>query len=95
MKTEEIECLVRLDSITQVFHDLYAYLVEEKLATKEDVKAIQTSSHRGKAMQAFLDDLKKRELIQLLEYEWMILPVERIKILIVTSRSSREFVHNY
>ena len=92
---KEIECLTRLQSLTASFSEILFFLVEEKLLTQEQAKSIELSSDRAKAMQLCLSDLNKKDKFQLLEYEWTILPVERIKLHIITDRNSKEFTYNF
>lgn len=89
--TLEIECLDRLHGLTGLRDQILSFLVEESVITKDDTKTIFTSSNQSKATQELLNKLKQKNLIQLLEYEWVVLPVERIKVTIVTDRNSQEF----
>ena len=91
----EIECLARLQSLTGSVNEILKFILDEKLIEKETVKSIMQSSDQAKELQNFLKNLSKTDMIQLLEYEWVILPVERIKISMVTSRSSKEFTFNF
>ena len=93
-QTRKIECLERLNKMTGGVDELFAFLKEEKLIDVETAKKIQQSSDRAKNLQIFLSELSKTDKIQMLEYEWQILPVERIKITMVTHRNSREFTYN-
>lgn len=74
---------------------LMEFLLAEDLMTKAERKAMLTSSDIAKVLQGHLSSLSKANKIQLLEYEWAILPVERIKVSIVTDRNNREFTYNY
>lgn len=91
----EIRCLERYKELTGAFDDLFTFLLEENIITKDDIKTVQREAYQPKVMQGLLARLKGQNLIQLLEYEWNILPIERIKILVVTDRNSREFTHNH
>jgi hypothetical protein len=87
----ELECLTQLQSKTMGLEDILAYLKEENLIDDVQIKATRSGSDLPKEMQKLLFKLKKENKIQLLEYQWDLLPVERISILIVTDRSQREF----
>jgi hypothetical protein len=91
----EIECLTRLQNLTGSVDEILQFILDEKLIEKEKVKDIKHSSDQAKELQIFLKNLSKTDKIQLLEYEWVILPVERIKISVVTNRSSKEFTFNF
>ena len=91
----EIECLARLNDLNGAVDDVLQFLLSEKLVTKEEIKFIQHSSDQPKNLQATLKKLSSTDKLQLVEYEWTILPVERIKIHIVTDRATREFTYNF
>lgn len=88
----EVECIKRLQQLTPMYEELLAFLVQEYLLSKEELKAIKNSPDQGKLLQAKLALLSEERKIQLLEFEWSILPVERIKINIVTDRGFKEFL---
>jgi hypothetical protein len=87
----EIECLKRLQELSPVYEELIAFFVQEFLLTKEELKVIKTSPDQGKLLQAKLASLSADRKVQLLEYEWSILPTERIRINVVTDRGFKEF----
>ena len=91
----EIECLSRMQELNSSYEDILGFLYDEVLITKEEIKAIRSSSEVAKMLQKHLSTLSQLNKVQLLEYEWTILPMERIKLLIVTDRNSREFSYNY
>jgi hypothetical protein len=70
------------------------FLVAEDLMTREERKGVLASSDVPKAIHTFLAKMKGKQL-QLLEYEWTLLPEERLKITIITDRNSKEFSFNY
>lgn len=88
----EIECLKRLQELSPVYEELIAFFVQEYLLDKEELKKIRSSPDQGKLLQAKMASLSEERKVQLLEYEWSILPVERIKISIVTDRGFKEFI---
>lgn len=92
---KEIECLCRLQEVNASYEDILVFLLAENMITKEEIKVIRSSSEVPKRLQAHLANLSKANKLQLLEYEWTILPVERIKLVIVTDRDSREFSYNF
>jgi len=93
-KSRQIECLERLNQMAVSIDDILQFLVDEKIFAKDDIKTVKSSSDHAKQVQALLSDLKRNERIQLLEYEWQVLPVERIKLLIVTDRNQKEFTYD-
>lgn len=91
----EIECIARLQSLGQSMDTVLDFLLNEGLATKDDLKKIKLSPEPAKEIQLLLSRLSTSGKLQLLEYEWIILPVERMKIHIVTDKSSEEFSFGY
>lgn len=88
----EVECLKRLQQVSAVFEELVAFFAQERLITAEELKAFKQTPEQSKWLQSKLATLSDEQKIQLLEYEWTILPVERIRINIVTDRGHKEFL---
>lgn len=87
----EVECLKRLQELTSTFEELAQFLVQEYLLSKDELKTIRNSPEQSRLLQAKLAQLKNDRKLQLLEFEWTILPVERICITLVTDSGHREF----
>jgi hypothetical protein len=90
----EIECLNRLHQMTGCLEDIMEFLHQEGMLSKEDIKGIRMSPEMAKRLRETLAQLSTDGKLQLLEYEWSILPVERINVLIVTNRMTRNFSYN-
>jgi hypothetical protein len=90
----EIKCLARLDELLASNDSIMEFLIAEELLNKEQRKAIKSSHDIAKALQLFLASMKGNKL-QLIEYEWVLLPEERLKVTLVTDRNNREFSFNY
>ena len=90
----EIKCLARLDELIASNDTIMEFLVAEELMSKEERRFMGKSADVPKILQAFLAKMKGKQL-QLLEYEWILLPEERLKVTIITDRNSREFSYNY
>jgi len=93
--SEEIKCLSRLDSLIASYDAVMDFLLEEKLISKDEIKSYRSSADVAKVLHTHLALLSKDSKLQLLEYSWEILPVERIKLLVVTDRAQREFSFGY
>lgn len=91
----EIECLNRLHTLNPAFDDMFHFLLQEGLVSKEYVKEAKAASDIGKVLQGKLAELSRENKFQLLEYEWNILPVERIKVFIITDRAQKSFEWNF
>jgi hypothetical protein len=92
---KEIECLAKLQKLGGNVDNILDFLLSESLVKSDEVKKIRSSPEINKDIQLLLANLSATGKFQLLEYEWVILPVERIKISIVTDRASHEFTYNH
>lgn len=91
-RKREVECLKRLQQLSPVYQELIAFFVQEKLISSEELKVLKETPEQERMLQAKLAALSAEDKIQLLEYEWTILPVERIKLNIVTTSGHKEFL---
>lgn len=92
-KSKEIECLKRLQELTSQIDDIVMFLKQEGLVDDNQIRSLKQSSDHPKEIQALLKDLQSSKL-QMLEYTWTVLPVENIRIHIVTDRNQKEFIFN-
>lgn len=90
----QIDCLERLQSLTGQLEEILQFLKLEGLVDDNQMRSVKNSADHAKEVQLILRDLQVRQKLQLLEYEWSVLPVENIKITIITDRDSREFIYN-
>lgn len=94
-RKRQIECLTRYGALTANLEDVLEFLFHEKLASKDLIKATKQNADLPKEVEALLSSLAQNNKLQLLEYEWILLPVERIKITLITDNVSKEFTFNY
>lgn len=90
----EIACLKKLNDLTGQIDDILLFLKNEDLVNDVDIKTIRQSSDRPKEIATKLENLKNNKKIQLLEYNWQILPKEFIIINIITDSNRKEFSYN-
>lgn len=90
----EVECLHRLQELTGQLEDILVFLKLEGLVNDNQIKTVKLSSDHPKEVRHILQDLKVRQQIQLLQYEWSVLPVENITVTIITDRNQKEFSYN-
>jgi hypothetical protein len=93
--SREIDCLARLDSLTAAFDSIVEYLKLEELMSKDDEKSVTNAQDKAKWLWTKLEVLSETNKLQLLEYSWELLPVERLKVVIVTDRNHKEFSYNF
>lgn len=91
----EIECISRLQGLSLAIDDILGFLLSESMITKEQIKHLRSSADQAKMLHSYLLNLSKENRLQLLEYEWQVLPVERIKILLISDKNSKEFSYNF
>ena len=94
IKSNQILCLQRLQDTTGQLVDILEFLKQELLVDDAQMKSVKQGADHAKEIQSILKDLQARNKLQLLEYEWNILPVENILITIITERNQREFTYN-
>lgn len=90
----QINCLQRLQDTTGQLEEILQFLKLEQLVDDNQMKSVKLSADHAKEVQQILRDLQVRNKLQLLMYEWNVLPVENIMISIITERNSREFTFN-
>lgn len=88
----EVECIKRLQILSPVYEELIQFLMQDTLLSKEELKVIKNSPDQGKILHTKLVSLSEERKLQLLEFEWNLLPVERIRVLLVTEHGFREFL---
>lgn len=92
-RAKQIECLNRLNDLTAFYLEIEEFLVGDRVATKDEFQIVKNSPMKGKELQLLLSKLSKNGKIQLLEYQWIILPVESITLTVVTDDAKREFTY--
>lgn len=90
----EVECLNRLQEMTGQLEDILGFLKQENLVDDNQLRSVKLSADHPKEVRGILADLKVKQKIQLLQYEWSVLPVENIAITIITDRNQKEFIFN-
>lgn len=92
--TNQILCLQRLQDTTGQLEDIIQFLKLEQLVDDNQMKSVKLSADRAKEVQQILRNLQVTNKLQLLVYEWNVLPVENICISIITERNQRDFSFN-
>lgn len=92
---DKVEFLDRLLKLSFCYEDLIAFLHTEKVISDFDLSTLKNKPDRSKLIVALLEEAKNKEKLLLLSYDWIVLPVERLKLTIITERMSKDFVYNY
>jgi hypothetical protein len=92
---KEIDCLARLFKLTNCFADIIDFLLAEKVITDGQVSDLKLELNKPKALHALMKKAEKDEKLLLLSFDWILLPVERIRIRLITERNSKELTYQY
>ncbi len=93
---KKIDFLNRLFDLIKCKITLLEYLRDEKLITDDTMQHLMSehSSMHAQRLLAILDRLKGEDKLQLVDYEWTLLPHEHLKLIIVSNNNKREFEYN-
>ena len=89
----QVQCLKRLEELNGSYEDILQFLMQEDLIDKAKSLSVRSSADKAKEIHGLLNHLSRSGGIQLLEYEWSVLPVERITLLIITNKSKKEITY--
>lgn len=93
----KIRCLTRLEEKRSgALQDILEFLVSEKVVDGFNAAYIKNSmeSMIPRNIWAELEQAVKDDRLQLVDYKWEILPVERITVTVVTDIVRRDFTFN-
>lgn len=90
----QVNCLQKLQDRTGQLPDMLAFLKLENLIDDNMIKSVNLSPDQAKDVQQLLRRLQVENKLQMLVYEWNVLPHENICITIVTDRNQRDFTFN-
>lgn len=92
MKAKELQCMSKM--IHEGFYeDFKEYIIENKLAPKQDLEALIRDTEKARFICATLEQSCLDDKLQLIDYEWTLLPRETIKITCVSNIEKREFTY--
>lgn len=95
MMKRQIECLTRLLTLNGSLDDIVDFLIEESIMDASELPYLKREVDIPKQIWKLVNDAKQKQKVMLFDFEWQILPVERIKITIVSDRSNRIFSYNH
>jgi hypothetical protein len=92
VRIKQIEFLARIFASTSCYHDLISFLKTEGVVTETELKdRIRDTAQRLDVVQSIL--ASERDNLQMVTYEWSRLPVETMRLYIVTSNNTWEVNH--
>ncbi len=89
----QIECMARLMAIDGSLDDVVDFLIEEKIIDASVLPYYKREPNKPLFLWTLISNAKEK--VMLFDFEWSILPIERIKITIVTNSTSKTFGHRY
>lgn len=92
----EIECLKILNSKIECFNDMIDFLSKEKIIDRNTTHklAIELKLELPYALHKTLNTALEEETLQLVDYNWVLLPQETIAVTIITKHSRKDFTWN-
>lgn len=93
---KKIDMLNRLFELIKCRSEILQFLKEEKLISDDIMQGTLHEHHTQHAVKiaGMLEDLKKKEDLQLVDYEWQILPKELVKLTLISKASKKEFTYS-
>jgi sulfur carrier protein ThiS len=93
---KKIEFLDRMFKVLHCRNDILEHLKLQKLITDDVMQGILHDAHQTHSTRiaGLLDELASTDKVQLVSYEWTILPKELMKLTIVTDSDKKEFVYS-
>lgn len=89
----KVEFLARLFDLLKCRNQILDFLKDEKLVTDDAVQTLLAEHYSSHATRiaTLLTELGQADKLQLVDYEWTILPFERLKLTLVTNNQKKEF----
>ena len=91
IQTDKIQFLIRMNKFNDLFRELKEFLVAEKVITKDIAKAISARVPEIQAQEIYLILSKDNDKLQMVDWEWTVLPKEHMKLTLVTYNCTKEF----
>ena len=93
---KKIECLDRLFATLNCRYELLQFLKDEKIVSDDTMQTILNENHvtHSTRIASLLHELEAEEKLQLVAYEWTVLPKEFVQLTIVTPQAKKEFTYS-
>lgn len=92
MKTKQLECIFRLIQLGAL-EEIKEYLIESNLVKEEDFFNLSRDTEIASFIYDTLQLAVSSKHLQLLDFEWSLLPLELIRVTCVTDTEKKEFTH--
>ena len=91
---KKLECIKRLIDNDRFF-EFTDWLVEHRLVKKDDFIGLTRNKEKAEFIYNIFEQGMNNEMLQLVDYEWSLLPLELIKITCVTELEKKVFTYGY
>lgn len=92
-KINEVKCLDKLIKETGCIIPILNFLHQNKIITLKQYSDVNNSSDKAINLWGLFQAIKDKEEIQMIDYEWVILPQERIKLTILTNQYMEKWTY--
>ena len=92
----KVECLNRLFELLKCRTEILQFLKEEKVISDDTMQHLLLEHHttHSTRIAGLLDESMKMDKLQLVDYEWTILPHELVKLSLVSKNAKKEWTFN-
>lgn len=90
---KKVDCIMRLLVKNECYMDICTWLIEQKFTELSEVQTKIRLQERAEFIYFLLKEAEEKEKLLLLDFEWVILPLETIRITCVTEREKKEFTY--
>lgn len=90
-QTTKIRFLDELDRKSGLFSELSAFLIAEKIATALEIHEILSKPKDFRAAEFYMLMRRCESTMQMVDWEWTLLPTETMKLIVVTHNGVKEF----
>jgi len=90
---DKIKFLARFEELDNILSGLLSLFVSEQIITQDEALTIN-SKPASQKMQSVHLLLKTSDKFMMVDWEWVVLPEERLKLIVVTHNSVKEFTYS-
>jgi len=87
------ECVERLLEKSYLWEDISEWLVDNKFASTLEIDNVSRTIERAEFIYNLLKVNEANDKIILLDFEWVLLPKEYIRIICTTEKEEKEFTY--
>jgi hypothetical protein len=92
MKVRELDCVKRMLE-KEMYYDILNWMLESKLIKQEQIIRTDRLQERAEFLYRYLKQLEKDDTLQLVDFEWHLLPIEFIKLTCVGETEEKVFTY--